>query len=499
MTQPASVPDPRSAVPGRAKDLPESGRLRRRVSYNASTRLIGRVAGAILTLVALRIITHHFGPALWGEVVAASAFANLFVGLCDFGLTRIVSREMAMPGTDERAIYGGGLLAGLVVSFLAMAVMTIADFSVYASHPHLRTLTLVLVLSLPPNAAWVISGAVLIAKSRNDARGVIDVTSSLFLLAAAGATVAAALGVAGYLWLTVAADGATAVLGLGIARHYVRADFRSGRRQVKELLQRAAPLGASQALMSVAVQIDVVLLSLLASLATVGTFGVALQLAIFGTAIPSMLTAAILPKFVDGTYERRQRLVQRAFDVLSAGGVLIPLAALVFARPVMVLIGGRGFASGATPLIMLSFYAALSCPAAVFMDGLVYLKAERAVLRIMLWGTVTILVVAGCTVAFFAAVAAAAALVAGTAVIVIWGATAFRRKAGFGVSLAKSARFLFVSAFLAAIYLGVHLSAGYVPRGGWFLIPEMVVLVGIYGLLAFGASRGTGGHEVAGH
>jgi O-antigen/teichoic acid export membrane protein len=486
-------------VSGSSNDLARSRQLRTRVSYNASTRLIGRVAGAVLSLVALRIITHDFGPVRWGEVVAASAFANLFVGLCDFGLTRIVSREMATPGADEPAIYGGGLLAGLIVSLVAMAVMTTADFAVYAAHPHLRTLTLVLVASLPPNAAWVISGAVLIARARNDARGVIDVTSSLFLLGAAGATVAAALGVAGYLWLTVAADGATAMLGLGIARHYVRADFRSGRHRVAHLLQRAAPLGVSQAVMSVAVQVDVVLLSLLVPLSTVGTFGLALQLAVFGTAIPPMLTAAILPKFIDGSFERRRRLAQRAFDVLTSGGAALPLAAIIFARPVVLLIAGRGFASGATPLILLSCYAALACPAAVFVDGLVYLGAERAVLRITLLASVTVLAVAGATIPFFGGTAAAVALIAGSVVVVVWGAAAFRQTAGFGVSVAKSARFMLVSALLIAIYVVLHLAAGYVPRGGWLVIPEMLALFAIYGALAFAASSRIGGRQVAGH
>jgi O-antigen/teichoic acid export membrane protein len=471
------------------------------VSYNASTRLIGRVAGAVVSLVALRIMTHDFGPVRWGEVVAASAFANLFVGLCDFGLTRIVSREMATPGADEQAVYGGGLLAGLIVSCSAMAVMTLADFAAYAAHPHLRTLTLVLVLSLPPNAAWVISGAALIARARNDARGVIDITSSLFLLGAAGATVAAALGVAGYLWLTVAADAATALVGLGIARHYVRADFRSGRRRVRELIRRAAPLGASQALISVAVQVDVVLLSLLAPLATVGTFGVALQLAVFGTSVPSMVTAAILPKFVDGTSARRQRLIQRALNVLISGGAALPLAAIVFARPGMSLIAGRGFAGGATPLILLSFYAALACPAAVFMDGLVYLRAEGTVLRIMFWATIVTLVVAASTVPFYAATAAAVALLVGSTVIVVWGAVAFRRVAGFGVSPAKSTLFVLVSALLTAIYLLLHSTAGYAPRGGWVMVPELLALLVIYGSVGFGASAllRCRGHGVGGH
>ena len=496
MTEPACEPDPPAMMP-ESTDDPRSRQLRSRVSYNASTRLIGRAAGAVLSLVALRVITHDFGPVRWGEVVAASAFANLFVGLCDFGLTRIVSREMATPGADDRAIYGGGLLAGIMVSCVAMIVMTAADFAVYSSHPSLRTLTLVLVVSLPPNAAWVLSGAVLIAKARNDARGVIDVTSSLFLLGAAGTTVAAALGVAGYLWLTVAADGATAALGLGIARHYVRADFRSGRHRVGELIRRAAPLGMSQALMSIAVQVDVVLLSLLVPLATVGTFGVALQLAVFGTAIPPMLTAAILPKFVDGTFERRQRLAQRAFDVLSSGGAALPLAAIVFARPAIMLVAGRRFAGGATPLIVLSFYAALSCPAAVFMDGLVYLKAERAVLRITLLAAIAILAVAGSAIPFFAAEASAVALVVGAVVVVVSSATAFRRAAGFGVSLSNSGRFVGISASLTGVYLLAHFAAGYAPRGGWLLLPELLVLLGVYGALAFGAWRRFGGHDLA--
>jgi O-antigen/teichoic acid export membrane protein len=471
--------------------------LRARVSYNASTRLIGRVAGAVLSLVALRMVTHDFGPVRWGEIVAASAFANLFVGLCDFGLTRIVSRDMATSGANERAVYGGGLLAGLFVSSVAMAVMTAAAFAVYADHPHLRALSLILVVSLPPNAIWVISGAALIARARNDARGVIDVTSSLFLLGAAGTTVAAALGLSGYLWLTVAADAATALLGLGIAHHYVRADFRAGRRKVRELIRRAAPLGVSQAVTSVAYQVDVVLLSLLAPLAAVGTFGVALQLTVFGTAIPPMLTAAILPKFVDGNPERQQRLAQRAFDVLTSGGAALPLTAIVFARPVLVLIGGRGFAGGATPLILLSFYAALSCPVAVFMDGLVYLRAEQTVLRMSVGATIVILTVAASTIPFFAAKGAAIAFLAGAAVVLVWGATAFRRTAGFAISTAKCARFVLVAALMTAVYLVLHLVAGYSPRGGWRLIPEMLVLLGIYAILAFVASRRVGGHRVA--
>lgn len=471
--------------------------LRSRVSYNASARLTGRVIGALLSLVALRLVTHHFGATRWGEVVAASAFANLFVGICDFGLTRVVSREMATPGVDSREVYGGALIGGLLVSSAGMAVMTLADLLVYASHPQLRDLTLVLVLSVPPNAAWVISSAVLIARARNDARGVIDVTSSLFLLAASGATVAAALGVAGYLWLTVAADAATGALGLGIARRYVRANFRSGRRKVRELLRQAFPLGLSQALISLAVQLDVVLLALLAPLAVVGRFGVALQLAVFGTSIPTMVTAAILPKFVEGTQARKRRLTQRAFDVLNYGGAAVPLVAVVFARPVMVLIAGRGFAGGASALMVLGCYAALWGPAAVFLDGLVYLKTEGAVLKSVALATVTTLVAAAVLIPLCQSIGAAIALLAGAIATVMSGAVGFKRAAGFTVSVLPSVCFVLVSALLVGLYVLLHLIAGYQPRGGWLMLPEMVGLLIIYGALAFGTVRSLGLHHLA--
>lgn len=464
------------------------GSLRSRVSYNASARLAGRVGGALISLFALRLVTHHYGPSRWGEVVAAAALANFFVGVCDFGVMRIVSREMVRTRDGEAAIYGSGLLAGIAVSTGAMAVMAAADLAIYAAHPHLRSLTLVLVLSLPPNAIWLISSAVLVARARNDARGFIDVTSSAFLLAATEITLSAMLGVAGYLWMTVAADVATAALALGIARHYVRPTFRGSRLRVRKLLRQASPLGWSQALVNVAIQADVILLTLMASLATVGAFGVALQLAIFGASVPPMLTAAMLPKFVDGSPQRRQRLSQRAFDVLVSAGAILPVAALLFARSTMILLAGERFAGGTTALVLLSFYVAFLCPAAVFLDGLVYLQAEKTVLRVLLCGTVVTLVIAGSTIPFGAGTAAAVALASGSAVTALLGARTFRRVAGFSLRLHVGARSILIAAIMAGVYLAIHLGNGYSASRGWLMLPELTAVVVVYGLLCIAAS-----------
>ena len=72
---------------------------------------------------------------------------------------------------------------------------------------------------------------------------------------------------------------------------------------------------------------------------------------------------------------------------------------------------------------------------------------------------------------------------------------------GFGVSPAKSTLFVLVSALLTAIYLLLHSTAGYAPRGGWVMVPELLALLVIYGSVGFGASAllRCRGHGVGGH
>jgi O-antigen/teichoic acid export membrane protein len=471
-----------SGVGGTAHTDPAARRLRHRVSYNAVVRLGGRVAGALLALVALRLATRYFGPARWGLVVAASALANLFVGICDFGLLRIVSREIAADDADERSVYGAGLLAALAVSVVASGVMALACVFIFLKHPAIRSLALVLVLSIVPNALWAVSSAIFVGKARNDTRAIVDVASSLFLLGAAGATVAAALAASGYIWLTVLADAVTAVLSMGLARAYVRADFGSGRRQVARLLRLSAPLGLSQVLVSTYTQTEVVLLSLFVATGAVGEFGVAYQVALFGIAVPPMLTAAILPKFVDAPAERQLRLLQRSLDVLVATGAALPLFALVFARGVVLLVSGPKFIGATTPLVVLSCFAAITFPSAVFVDGLVYVRAERKVLQTTAIAMVANLVAAAAIIPFYGIDGAAVVMTGSALLVCVLAGAAFKRSATIWVSLRQPARYVAVAGVLTGAYWITHVVAGVHSSTGLAMIPEAAGLAVVYGL-----------------
>ncbi|MGH9171770.1 MAG: polysaccharide biosynthesis C-terminal domain-containing protein [Acidimicrobiales bacterium] len=465
--------------------MPGRRELRERVSYNAVLRVSGRTAGAILTVYALHLATHYF-KSKWGEIVAASALANFFAGICDFGVARIASRDLAAQRDMQSMTYGTALWAGVLASVVAMAVMVPAAVLIYWQHPVYRSLSLDLVLSLPPNALWVVSASVLVARARNDMRAIIDVVSSLLLLGATGAVVAASLSTAGYVWLTVLADALTAVLGLALARRYVRADLAHSRPGVPKMLRTAAPVGAGLLCYSLYMQGDVVLLALVAPSRIVGAFGVAFQVVVFGTTVPSMLTAAMLPKFMTGDLAARQRLAQRALDVLALVGAGVVLLGVIFARGVLVAIGGHGFASATASLAVLSGFAGIYFPLAVFLDGLVFVNAERDLLRVLAAVAALNLVAAAIVIPIFGAVGAAAVMTGSAVVQAVLSSVLFRRRSGLTLSVKRSCYFVVVAAVVLGLSELVHVVTGVSSSESWLLVPEVAAVAVVYGAGSIG-------------
>jgi O-antigen/teichoic acid export membrane protein len=252
-----------------------------------------------------------------------------------------------------------------------------------------------------------------------------------------------------------------------------------------------------------AVQTDVVLLSLFASASKLGEFGVAFQIAIFGAALPPILTAAILPKFVDAPRQRQQRLVQRAFDALILAAAAVPLLALLFGKGVIIAIAGRNFTGGTTPLVLLSCFAALAFPGTLFLDGLVYVRSERGVLRTIVMGSAANLVAAAVAIPLFGADAAALVMTTGNAVILASGAVLFRRASGLRISLRRSASFLAVAALLAGTSTALHLLDRIDASTGWLMLPEVAAVIiaylGLSSVIGMTSLIRNGGDRLAGH
>jgi O-antigen/teichoic acid export membrane protein len=453
---------------------------RERISYNALVRLAGRTVGALITVVALHYATHYFGPTRWGVITAAVALSGLFVGVSDFGVTTITGREVASLHSDHGSVYGESLVAVLVVAVPVMALMAGADYAIYLTHGTIRELALVLLPLIPLNSLWLVGGAVLIARARNDLRATIDVATSLCLLGGVIAVVTARLDAVSYLWITVGMNAVGALMALVFARIYVRARATGGPVAGVRRIRKSAPLGWSMVLGSLNMQVDTILLSLVATAAVVGAFGLAYQLTIFGISIPPMLTVAILPKFMTADDHRRRRMLQTAFDVLTVVAVGVPLLAVVFAHGMVLLIGGHKFGQAVVPLVLLSLFVAAAFPARVFLDCLVYIHQERRLLALSALTTGINVIAAVVLVPITHAVGAAIAMLAGSGASLVLSWRTFHRIAGYSSSGWLSGKAIVVAGSLAGGYWLLHAFDGLAQPTGLVMVPEGLGLVIVY-------------------
>ncbi len=462
------------------RHLPDRSAFRNRISYNALIRLSGRLVGAAVTVVGLHLVTTYFGPSTWGLVVAAMALANLFVGLCDFGVARIVSRDVAARPDEAPRVYGAGILAALGNSFAGVAVMAITAYFLYEHRPAVKTLALILLWSLPANALWVTGGAVLVAKARNDTRAILDLGSSILLLIGTIASIELGFGSRGYVLFTVIADLVTAVLALTLARRYLRMKLRGTLARVHRTLRAAQPVGGSVALSSVYLQGDIILLSFVAGASAVGVFGVAYQIALFVSSVPSMLMAAVLPKFLVGDHHRRRALAQRALDMLCLAGGGVALVIAVFSRSILTLISGDRFVTAAPSLAILGVYAAMSFPTAVFVDGLVFVGQQRRL--VPLFGVVSAVnvVFAAVLVPLYGAMGTAMTLLVSAVVMLALASMHYSRATHSHLSWRAPLRF---SSTAIACFIGVRIvgSVTSLHSGtSWLTLFELFVVAAVY-------------------
>ncbi|MDA8039895.1 MAG: oligosaccharide flippase family protein [Actinomycetota bacterium] len=366
---------------------------RDRISYNAVARLAGRSAGGILSLIALRLSAHYFEPVGWGPIVTALAFVGLFSTVADFGVSSLLSRDLARPGEQVGPLFGGGLLG----AFGASVVLTAAAAAVGALAFHGRANVVLLVVlmlpTIPLSALFAAASAVLVARSRNDIRAIFDIVSSLIPLAGVVALIAEHAGGVAYAIVQSATDLAMAAIGLGVVLPMSRPGIRLGLGRAPRLVREALALGFYQAIGVAYDRLDTLLVAGFLSVTRVAWFGLASQVTAFFSAVPGIATAAAIPAFMRKDDAGRRALVERIAEVLTVVAVLVCLIGVLFSKEVLMVIGGRRYLEASTSAALLFGATALSFLTSVFVTVGYLLDLPRVFLR-------TSLLVLGSSVAF---------------------------------------------------------------------------------------------------
>ena len=231
--------------------MSDSRRQTQRIAYGTGARLLGRTLGAALSLAALREATRYFGPVRWGPITVALAWFSLFAVLGGLGIATLAMREVAHPDGDAGSAFGRALTTTAVVSILGAVLAAVTGVALYWGKSETLAMVLILAPGIPLMALFVTIGSVLAGRGRSDARAVLDLVSSIFLLVATILVVDHHLQFRGFALAYLGYLVVSFLSALSLATCFVRPKFAGTRSRLRAQIRAATPLGQCDILSAV--------------------------------------------------------------------------------------------------------------------------------------------------------------------------------------------------------------------------------------------------------
>jgi O-antigen/teichoic acid export membrane protein len=442
-----------------------------RLAANTIVQGAGILAGAAIGFFTFVAVTRGLGPEAFGDFTAAMAFLFIPVVVADLGLSTAVLREIsATPRRTEpamraslpfRALFSAVVVAAAAgIGFALPLNERTTDAILIAalgSFLTLMTLALLPVLQAQLRMHWAVAG---------------NVTGRLVTLGATLGALQLGLGFKSMVWAQVIGIGVTFVIHLVAVGRTVSLRPVIDLPYWRALFVGSLAIGLAIGLSQIYFRIDTLLLALLRSSEEVGLYGAAykfIELAQFGAAAVSVSLFPPLAGFVAEGDPRARDLVQKAFDVLLAGGVFGTLLMLLFPSEIITFTAGSAYEEAAPALQLLAPYALLAAVIAALWPVLLASERDRALLVTSLGVLVFNVALNLALIPSYGYKAAAAVSVLSEAAVLVPIALAVRREGllpdlGYGRAVGIAAAVMVLAALLVpgpAVIAAAVASVGY--------------------------------------
>ena len=367
---PTLVPDPASDQRSTVRAL----------TFNMASIIVGKVVAVVIGLVSIALITRALGPDGYGAYRTILTFVSFASIGSDLGLQVVVLRELGRPGRDAGRLMGAALLLRLLLS--AAVLTTGALISLLM--PYDAKIVQGIIVAAP---YYVIFQSAMMLQSvfqrhlRQGMQAISETIGGLVML--------------GLVWLALQADGGVvpmiaAMLGGGLIQ-IVIAWFLAQRLQPfrlvadlaiwKELLIIGLPIAGSRVILSIILRGDVLLLSLLATDAAVGLYGVPSKMFEILITLAVLFNGMLMPMMVSALAKEDLRAASATAGhaltamVVFGGGVIAIFAA--FPGQVLNVVAGPDFVPAAPALTLVSVAIAANAIAQVYRHMLTAMDNQR--------------------------------------------------------------------------------------------------------------------------
>lgn len=385
---------------------------------NAAFLFGGEVAARAVGFLTTALLARRLGAEGFGQIGFATAVFAYGVAATDFGILTTAARTVAQdPATGRRLV--GDIVSLRLLLGLAAAVLIALFALLLPKPPNVRLLLLLYGLGVVVQCAlleWMFIG--------QERLGIVALSRSATSLSYFGLVLVLVRSATSILFVPVAFVIASAVgmfiLWLGHLRKHGWSGIRFNLQAWRVLLARAWPIGLAATLTQLHVNAGVIIMGLVGSFESVGSYSAAYRLVFFLMILDRVLQTVFLPvvsRFLALRRERLGELTGVAIRLVLTAALPLCTGLTLLAQPILTLVFGSQYVAAAAELRIMAWMLLLSMLTSLAGSTLVGAGAERVLLRATALGTLVSVALAAIGVQLLGGQGAAVALVTGEATI----------------------------------------------------------------------------------
>lgn len=363
------------------------------IAKNASYLILSQLITWGLSLFVMIVLPRYLGPEVTGKYYTAVAIWNIMAMLITFGMDLLLAKEVARNPLAISEYYGNSfflrtalfLISSLVVTVYAyilkyppeiIFMLIVFGFGTlvwqYSSicQSFLQGLEKMEYISLANIASKFFNTAIILL--------LVFLDKSIFWIASVGIIIG--------------------LISFTIQNHFVRTlykpEFRVNVRQALGMLKQGFPYLLSGAAIVIYLEIDIIIISLLANERTVGWYGSADVL--YGTLlfVPTVIMTAVFPAMSRENIKDREvlkKLVQKSFNLLLLVGVPIGFGIFLVADSVAVMLYGPEFAGSGPVLAIKGLVLTLTYQNMIIGTALISMDRQNPWTLVMTIATISVI------------------------------------------------------------------------------------------------------------
>jgi len=353
--------------------------LAQKVAYNTGVQLFARLLVLGLGLLSLRLTATYLGVQEFGQLSIVIALTGLAATIGDLGVTTTLAREIAKTPAEATRL-GGYLLRFRIGSSIAVAAVVAALLPFLPYQGSTKIAVGIALVGMVFTILGTFPAAFFQANLRLEYAAATDVLTRILGVAAIGIVRGFGLGLYALVLILAASNAIVCGVSFAFSRGFWSPNVNGSWSGGRKLIADAVAVGVVSIIGLVHFRGDAILLSLLKPARDVGIYAIAYRYIDQSFMLPGLFMATMFPvitRALHSNVRAAEQAINRTFQVLLLGAVLVVIGLFALATPLVHLVAGSSFDASVEPLRILSFSLVFIFVGPVFYNVLIALNRQR--------------------------------------------------------------------------------------------------------------------------